>query len=299
MLVRGAIALANGFGISPMIIGLTVVGFGTSSPELLTSLQAAFAGSPGIAIGNVVGSNISNILLILGLTALIAPIAVDPAVLRRDGAVMTLAALLCLGAVLTGHLGRVAGAGLFATLAVYLIVTITLERRRKSPAAAMYVHEAETMPAPETTTLRAVLILLAGLIITLVGARLLVTGAISLASDMGVSEAVIGLTIVAIGTSMPELATSVIAARKGHADVAIGNIIGSNIFNILGILGITALVLPLDVPGSIARFDIWVMLGATLALLVVARTGAQIGRAEGAALLAAYVAYLGWVLLGI
>ena len=116
---------------------------------------------------------------------------------------------------------------------------------------------------------------------------------------MGVSEAVIGLTIVAIGTSMPELATSVIAARKGHADVAIGNIIGSNIFNILGILGITALVLPLDVPGSIARFDIWVMLGATLALLIVARTGAQIGRAEGAALLAAYVAYLGWLLLGI
>lgn len=297
MLVRGAVALAGALRISPMIVGLTVVGFGTSSPELLTSLQAAFAGSPGIAIGNVVGSNLGNILLILGITAVLAPITVQPAMLRRDGTVMAVASVLCLFAVMTGELGRIAGGALFAALIIYLTLTIWYERRHHTPATDLYLQEAETLPIPDSAWPKALLIFAVGLAITLVGARLLVTGAISVATLLGLSEAVIGLTIVAIGTSMPELVTSLIAARKGHGDVALGNIIGSNIFNILGILGVTALVHPLTVPPSIAQIDIWVMIAATAVLLVFARTGWRIGRREGAALLLAYLAYLAWLLL--
>jgi cation:H+ antiporter len=297
MLVRGAVALAGALRISPMIIGLTVVGFGTSSPELLTSLQAAFAGSPGIAVGNVVGSNLGNILLILGITAVLAPITVHPAMLRRDGSVMAAASVLCLVAVLGGELGRIAGGGLFAALILYLVLTIWYERRHQTPATELYLQEAETLPNLETKWSKGLLIFAVGLAITLLGARLLVTGAISVATLLGLSESVIGLTIVAIGTSMPELVTSLIAARKGHGDVALGNVIGSNIFNILGILGVTSLVHPLTVPASIAQFDIWVMLAATGVLLFFARTGWRIGRREGIALLASYIAYIGWLLL--
>lgn len=296
LLVRGAIALAERFGLSPMVIGLTVVGFGTSSPELVTSLQAALVGSPGIAIGNVVGSNIGNILLILGLSALIAPMVVAPEVLKRDGTVLTLASLLCLFAVLGRQIGPLTGAALFAALVAYLTGTIWYERRRTTPAAGMYALEAEIVTVPAMSALRSALLVLAGLGLTLLGAKLLVSGAISLATSIGMSEAVIGLTIVAIGTSMPELATSVIAARKGHGDVALGNVIGSNIFNILGILGITAIVLPLQVPQSIAQLDIWVMLAAAAALLVFARTGWRIGRREGAVLVLAFAAYMGWLI---
>jgi len=295
MLVRGAVALARGFGVSPLIIGLTLVGFGTSTPELLTSLQAALAGSPGIAIGNIVGSNTGNILLILGLAALIAPVAVAPEALRRDGAVMLLATLACLGAVLGGGLGLGTGAALVAGLVAYLGATLLIERRRTSAAAAMYAQEAEVLPAARGAAWRAGLIALAGMAATLLGARFLVDGAIELAARLGMSEAVIGLTIVAIGTSMPELVTSVIAARKGHGDVAFGNIVGSNIFNILGILGLTALVHPLAVPESIVRFDIWVMVASAVVLIVFARTGWRVGRREGAALTAAYAGYIGWL----
>lgn len=295
MLVRGAVALARGFGVSPLLIGLTLVGFGTSSPELVTSLQAAFAGSPGIAIGNIVGSNTGNIMLILGLSAMIAPIVVAPEVLRRDGAVLALATLACLGAVLTGGLGRLVGVTFLAALAAYLIATVMIEKRRQTAASKMYVHEAEVLPAPPGAVWRDGLILLAGLAATILGARFLVGGAISLAARAGVPEEVVGLTIVAIGTSMPELVTSVIAVRKGHGDVAFGNIIGSNIFNILGILGVTALAVPMAVPASIAGFDIWVMLAATVAFLVLARTGWRVGRGEGAVLVAAYAGYVTWL----
>ncbi len=295
MLVRGAVALARGFGVSPLLIGLTLVGFGTSAPELVTSLQAALAGSPGIAVGNIVGSNIGNILLILGLGALIAPIAVAPEVLKRDGTVLALATLACLGAVLTGGVGRLAGGAMLAALAAYLIATVVIEKRRQTAAAALYEHEAELLPTPPGGFWRAGAILLVGLAATILGARFLVTGAISLAESAGIPEEVIGLTIVAIGTSMPELVTSVIAARKGHGDVAFGNVVGSNIFNILGILGATALAMPLSVPASIARFDIWVMLAATLVFLVFARTGWRVGRREGALLMAAYAGYIGWL----
>jgi cation:H+ antiporter len=298
-LVRGAVAIASRLGMSPMVIGLTLVGFGTSTPELLTSLQAAFAGSPGIAVGNVVGSNIANILLILGVAAAITPIAVNPAAFRRDGAVLIAASLAGLAIVLTGTLGRGAGAVLLAGLVAYVTLTILFERRRHTAAAELYEAEAESVEIPGTSPLVATLQFVGGLAVTLLGARLLVSGAVGLATDLGVSDAVIGLTVVAIGTSMPELVTSVVAARRGHGDVAFGNILGSNIFNILGILGITALVKPLAVPDVIADFDIWVMLAATALLVATSVSGWRITRTEGAILLACYVAYLAWLVAGI
>lgn len=297
MLVRGAVSAAQAFRISPMVIGLTIVGFGTSSPELVTSLQAALSGSPGLAMGNVVGSNIGNILLILGLAALLGPIAVAPRALRRDGTVVVLAALACLAVVLLGEVGRLGGGLLVLGLVAYLTATFALERR-DSAAAALYAAEAEMVPGPAPARLvPALLILAAGLAVILFGARTLVSGAVTLAEAAGISETVIGLTIVAVGTSMPELVTSVIAVRKGQGDVALGNVLGSNIFNILGILGVTALVQPMRVPPEIAALDIWVMLAATALLVVFARTGWRVGRREGAVMLALYAAYLAWLLV--
>lgn len=296
LLVRGAVGIATRLGIPPLVIGLTLVGFGTSTPELVTSLQAAFLGSPGIAVGNVVGSNIGNILLILGIAALLRPVAVTPAAFRRDGAVLVAATLAAIALALSGTLGRPGGAALAAALVAYVTFTVVTERRRHTAAATLYTAEAGTVAPPAGSAARLALLALAGLAVTILGARLLVDGAIGLAEAAGVSDTVIGLTVVAIGTSTPELVTSVIAVRRGQGDVAFGNIVGSNIFNILGILGITALVHPLDVPPQILAFDIWAMLAATLALVVFARTGWRVGRREGALLLAAYVAYLAAVL---
>ena len=295
MLVKGAVSAATRLGVSPMVIGLTLVGFGTSTPELLTSLQAAFAGAPGIAIGNVVGSNTANVLLILAVAALIAPIAVARDAFWRDGSVMIAASLACLAVVLSGSVGRVGGGILVAALVAYLTYTLWSERRRPSPAGEVYAHEAEAVPGKPVGLGAALGLFAVGLVITLLGARFLVQGAVGIATDFGVSEAVIGVTIVAIGTSLPELVTSVIAARKGEADVALGNVIGSNIFNILGILGVTALVHPLSVPAEIAMRDIWVMLVAAGALIAVAVTGWRINRTEGGIMLALYAAYLGWL----
>jgi cation:H+ antiporter len=286
-LVQGAVEIARRFGISPLVIGLTLVGFGTSMPELVTSVQAAFADSPGIALGNVIGSNIANILLILGLAALIRPIATDRAALRRDGGTLALATLCGLAVVLTGSLSRPVGGLLVLALLVYVLVTLAMERRRATPP----------MELPGGSTERplwlSLLALLGGLVLTIVAARFLILGAVSLARTFEISEAVIGLTVVAVGTSLPELVTSAIAARKGESDVALGNIIGSNVFNILGILGVTALLSPLTVPAQFSGFDVWVMVGATAALLVFAHSASRISRTEGGLLLAAYVAYTG------
>lgn len=296
MLVRGAVAAAERFGISPMVIGLTLVGFGTSSPELVTSIQAALAGSPGIAVGNIVGSNIGNILLILGIATVLSPIVVDPKVLKRDGVVLMLATLVCVAVVLLGDISRSVGGIMLGLLCVYLGVTLYLERSNSSLTAEIYSAEAELVASPPMSLGRSLAIAAGGLIITILAARFLILGAVSLAQSIGLSETVIGLTIVAVGTSMPELVTSVIAVRKGQGEVALGNVIGSNIFNILGILGMTALVQPLAVPPEIAKLDIWVMCLATLALIVFARTGWRIGRREGAGLLVAYVVYIGVLL---
>ena len=284
LLVRGAVAIATRYRVPPLVIGLTLVGFGTSMPELVTSVQAALAGSPGIAVGNVVGSNIANILLILGIAAVIRPFATDPAALRRDGAVLVLATLGVAGLVLSGVVGRVAGTLLVAGLLAYLIWTYAAMRgsMRTEPAA----------PAGLSVPLAA-LASAGGLVLTILGARLLVDGAIDLARTFGVSEAIIGLTIVAVGTSLPELVTSVVAARRGQGDIAFGNIVGSNIFNLFGILGATALVSPLAVPEQIARIDIWVLLGATGLMVAACVSGLRVSRAEGAAMVLGYGAYLG------
>lgn len=285
LLVRGAVRTAGALGVSPLIIGLTLVGFGTSTPELVTSVQAALLGSPGVAVGNIVGSNICNILLILGVAALIRPVDAEPRGLRRDGPALAAATLIGLAAILWGDLGRVVGAGFVAALLGYLLWLYASERRRA---------DAANEPPPERKGLWSGLPLtLAGLALVVIGADWLVTAAIALAQVWQVSDSLIGLTIVAVGTSLPELTASVAAAARGRGDVALGNIVGSNIFNILGILGVTALVEPLAAPAEIIAFDVWVMVAATAALIWVAATGARVTRGEGALLLGGYGVYLG------
>lgn len=289
LLVRGAAGFALRLGVSPLLIGLTVVGFGTSTPELVTSLEAAFKGSPGIAIGNVVGSNTANVLLILGIAALLAPIPVERRAFLRDGTVAAVAALACLAVVLAGSLERLSGLILVGLLAAYIAFAAWRERVPAGTEDA-FKEARRSMGVP-----LAVGLALGGLAITVLGARLLVDAAIGLAQVAGVSDTVIGLTVVAIGTSLPEMATSVVAAYRRAPEIAFGNIVGSNIYNVLGILGVTALVHPIPVPPEIIAFDIWVMLAAAAALTVAAVTGWQITRREGAALLGAYGAYM-WVL---
>lgn len=296
LLVRGAVRLAGKFAISPLLIGLTLVGFGTSTPELVTSLEAALRGSAGIAIGNVVGSNIANILLILGVAALLFPVAVARATFVRDGLVLGLASLACLGAVWMGSLSLPLGTAFIAALAGYIGLAFWQERRG-APASAGSASLHSPRPSPRAGAVAIDLLLVAaGLGLTILGARLAVDGAISLARIFEVSETLIGLTVVAVGTSLPELVTSVMAALKRQGDIAFGNIVGSNIYNVLGILGVTAMVKPIPVPPEIAAFDIWVMLAATLLLVVFAVTRWRIGRIEGAVLLAGYCLYTGWLI---
>jgi len=292
LLVRGAVDLARKVGLSPLVIGLTLVGFGTSTPELVTSLQAAFVGSPGIAVGNVVGSNIANILLILGVAALLAPVIVDKAAFRRDGTVLVLSTLMCLGAALFGRFTPAIGTIFVLTLIAYLVFTVLQERQ----ASGHPEPESGGEPKPQAGNVwKDLVFVAAGLALTILGARFLVAGAIDIAQAFKVSETVIGLTIVAVGTSLPELVTTVAAARRGQSAIAFGNIVGSNIFNVLFILGATALVHPIAVPASIAKFDIWVMVCVTALLLLVAVTRWRINRVEGGVLLGAYAAYNVWL----
>ncbi len=287
MLVRGAVGLAGRLGVSPLLIGLTVVGFGTSTPELVTSLQAAFAGAPGLALGNVVGSNIANILLILAVAALIRPFAVGRAALGRDGLAMVLATLGATALIATDGLGRAAGFGLVAGLGLYLLVAYRIDRNGNDSS--------EADPAVTDALGVSLALALGGILLTILGARLLVDSATEIAGALGVSDAVIGLTLVAVGTSLPELVTSVMAALRGRGDIALGNVLGSNIYNLLGVLGVTALVHPIPVAAQIARVDTWVMLAVTLLLVVLMRTGWRVSRREGGVLLIGYAGYLGWL----
>lgn len=291
LLVRGSVASAKALGVSPLMIGLTLVGFGTSTPELVTSVTAALQGSPGIAVGNVVGSNTANILLILGLAAMIYPMAVDPKGFRRDSVMLMVAALICLGVVWMGHLNRMGGLVMMAILVGYTVYVYRQETRRPDEAALVAEHRAEDAPTGPSNMALSLLMAIGGIAITIFGARFLVSGSIEVAKGFGISDTIIGLTIVAVGTSMPELITSVMAALRKHSDVAYGNIIGSNIYNILFILGLTGVIQPLDVPAQIARFDIWVMLAATALLVWFAKSGMKLVRWEGGVFLAAYVAY--------
>jgi cation:H+ antiporter len=295
--VRGAVGAARRLGVSELLIGLTLVGFGTSTPELITSINAALAGSPGIAVGNVVGSNISNALLIFATVALISPVAVDPAALRRDGSAMIGATLLLTAVGLSlGMLSRPVGLAFVALLVAYLLFVWRAERSN-GPSADLHTaegHSHDPVPAPLWQSL---LIAAAGLAGLMLGADLLVRGAIDLARLAGLSETVIGLTIVAIGTSLPELVASLTAALRGRSGVAFGNIVGSNIYNILGILGLTALVQPVPIPADIVWRDWIAVTGATVILVFHAWTGARVGRWEGASLLALYGLYA-WFLFG-
>ncbi len=292
--VRGSVAIAYRFGMSTLLVGLTLVAFGTSLPELVTSIQAALDGAPGIAVGNVVGSNIANILLILGVTAAIYPVAVSKSGLRRDGGALVVASLAALVVVLIGFIGRLAGLIFVLFLIAYIVRSYLMER-----STASKEEEAPPQAARKANLLVSALLTVAGLILTLVGARLLVSSAVFLATDFGVSETIIGLTVVAVGTSLPELVTSAIAALRRHTDIALGNIIGSNIFNILLILGVTSLIQPIVIPAQIVSFDIWAMLAATALLLVLAYTGRGISRWEGWVFLAAYAGYIGWLAMNI
>lgn len=291
-LIRGSLAAANRLGVSPLLSGLLIVGFGTSAPELVVSIDAAVHERPDIAIGNVVGSNISNILLLLGLCALISPLTVTPRVLQRDGGTVVGASILFILLVGGSALVRADAAILLLVLAAYLLWAYWTERTGQAPSASLHRAEGEEVTFLPGTTLGVLLALLLGLALLIVGSQVLLRGAVGLAESFGVSEAVIGLTLVAVGTSLPELSISVIAAFRRHADVAIGNILGSNIFNLLGILGISALLQPLPVHQRILDFDQWVMLATSLLLLLFLYTGSRLSRFEGGLLLLAYGIYL-------
>jgi cation:H+ antiporter len=286
-LVRGSVGIARKLAIPPLLIGLTVVGFGTSTPELLVSVDAALRGVPDIAVGNIVGSNIGNILLIVGLSALVWPIRVMGGTLRRDTAVMMAAALALIPLFWLGQMGRLSGGILVAGLIGYLVWA--------------YLHpgpdSAEDDTAPVLPLWQSALWVAVGLGALMIGARFLVDGAVNIARGYAVSEAFIGLTIVAVGTSLPELATSLIAALRRQSEIAIGNIVGSNIFNVLGILGVTALIAPIPVADRFLRFDLPVMIAASLVLTALLLTRPKIGRPVGVVLLLAYVAYI-WAAQG-
>ncbi|MEC7815692.1 MAG: calcium/sodium antiporter [Pseudomonadota bacterium] len=291
-LIRGSLAAAQRLGISPLLSGLLIVGFGTSAPELVVSIDAALSERPDIAIGNVVGSNIGNILLILGLCALISPLAVKPLVLRRDGVTVVAASILFLLLVGGDALVRSDAAIFLLGLAGYLIWAYWTERSGSAPSAGLHIAEGQEVTTLPRTTLWIMLAVVLGLGLLVAGSQVLLRGAVDIATFLGVSEAVIGLTLVAVGTSLPELSISVIAAFRRHADVAIGNILGSNIFNLLGILGISALLQPLPVHERILMFDQWVMLGTSLILLLFLYTGSRLSRVEGGLLLLGYAAYV-------
>lgn len=286
-LVRGSVGIARRLAIPPLLIGLTVVGFGTSTPELLVSVDAALRSVPDIAIGNIVGSNIGNTLLIVGLSALVWPIRVLGGTLQRDTGVMVAAALVLIPMFWIGMMGRLAGAVLVAGLICYLIWAYL----KPGPDTA------EDDPTPMLPLWQAALWVAVGLAALMVGARFLVDGAVNIARGYGISEAFIGLTIVAVGTSLPELATSLIAAFRRQSEIAIGNIVGSNIFNVMGILGVTALIAPIPVAGRFLSFDLPVMIAASLVLTALLLLRPSIGRLTGLALLLAYGAYV-WAAQG-
>jgi len=297
MLVRGAVVVARGLGVSPLLIGLTVVAYGTSAPELVVTLEASFAGSPGIAIGNVVGSNITNILLIVGCCALVYPIGCSGKSVNFNGVMMLGATALF---VVLGYSGAITPwtalpmLGILAAFTVYSYLA-----GRTDPQAAQEALEAEDLGYCACSLPKASAILLAGLVGVALGSHLLITGAVDIARSFGIAEATIGLTLVALGTSLPELATAVVAAYRRHSDVALGNVIGSNLFNILGIMGIVPLFGTLPIPEAIVAFDFWVMLAATAVFVGLTAFCIKIGRLVAGLFLLAYLSYIACHYFGI
>ncbi|MDZ7588059.1 MAG: calcium/sodium antiporter [Parasphingorhabdus sp.] len=290
LLVRGAVRIAERLGLSQMLIGLTIVGFGTSAPELVASVEAALAGSPGIAWGNVVGSNLANILLILGISAVILPIAVPRAPLWRDGGLAMIATLVLWVLAIRGAVGVGTGVAFIALLIAYLIYAYRSEMRAGHGASAVNdkadaLEMSDRALHVEQPLWRSGLVFVVGLVLIVLGGGWLVGGAVDLARMIGMSEAVIGLTIIAVGTSLPELVTSVIAARKGASEVALGNVLGSNIFNLLLIGGVTAVIAPAQLPSEITKFGLPLLAAVSILLFVFAISGRRLVRWEGFVLL--------------
>lgn len=290
-LVRGSVAIAERLGISKLLIGLVIVGFGTSTPELLVSVNAALDGASEIALGNVVGSNIANILLIVGVAALIAPIMGWERTAVREALVATLVSLAAFVLVQGEIITRIEGIAMLMVLAGYLFSTYWLERRNRT--AKTFQHEAEAFEdVPLRRPWLAPVLALGGIAALVFGADLLVDGAVNIARTFGVPDAVIGLSLVAIGTSLPELATAIVAAIRRQSDVVLGNVIGSNIFNILAILGVTVVIQPIEVSARFRTIDTPVMLGAALLLLTLLFATTKVGRLWGILMLVAYAAYM-------
>ena len=294
-LVRGGANLGRRAGLSPLAVGLTVVSLATSAPELGVSLRAAVEGRHAVAVGNVLGSNVANIGLILGVAAVIMPVAVATRIIKADLPLLVAVSGLLAAFLWDGRVGRIEGGILAAGLVAYVCGTVYFARREGARAQAEAANE---LPELSGAWWLDVLFLLAGLAGLVAGAHLLVTGATAVAGWFGVSDAVIGLTVVAFGTSLPELAATAVAAARGEGDMAVGNVVGSNLFNSLGIVGVTSLCVPLDVaaePAGTLRVDAGVMLFAAVILLPLMRTGFRVTRAEGGLLLAGYAAYVAWL----
>ncbi|MDP5290886.1 calcium/sodium antiporter [Oceanimonas sp. CHS3-5] len=295
--VDGASATARYAGMPPLLIGMVIVGFGTSAPEIVVSIISALEGNPGLALGNAYGSNIANIGLILGVTALISPIAVQSRVLRKELPILLLLTLLSLSLVWNGWLGRTDAVVLLVVFV--LLMAWSIRRGLQDGHDPMAGEQEQELNENQMSLKQALFWLLAGLVLLIVSSRILVWGAVNVAQAFGVSDLIIGLTIVAIGTSLPELASSIAAIRKNEHDLAIGNVIGSNLFNTLAVVGLAGVIHPLEVVPEVINRDFVVMIALTLSLFVLGfgfrgRPG-RINRFEGAFLLAVYLAYTGWL----
>lgn len=300
LLLRGATRLAAAFGISPLAIGLTIVAVGTASPEIAVSLQAAISGQGDLTLGNVLGSNIFNVLFILGITALAAPIVIAEQLIRMDAPIMLAASLLVLALALDGNLGLLDSSVLVLCLIGYILFALRQSRAESKKVQNEYAEEfAQKQPRTTKNTLVNSFLILVGLASLAIGSRWLVDSAVAIARALRVSELIIGLTIVAVGTSLPEVTTSIIAALKKESDIAVGNAIGSNIFNLLGVLGLGALLSPGGIPiaRQILRFDFLVMIFVAMVSLPIFYIDNRISRAEGLLLLTYYVFYMAYIIM--
>jgi len=289
-LVRGSSSLAIRFGISPLVVGLTIVAFATSSPELVVSIKAAIDGNPGIVVGNVVGSNICNIALILGVAALISPMQVKAQVIKREIPLMIIISIVLLLVLIDGSISRWEGTMFVIGIIAYIVFSYQYVKREKADVEIVKEFK-EGLKAKPYKLWQSVLLIIGGLVFLVIGSNLFVDGAIEAAVKLGVSQAVIGLTIVALGTSLPELVTSVVASFKNENDIAIGNAVGSNVFNILSILGISSLINPISNSG-ITIIDLSIMMFFTVLILPLCKSGFKLRRWEGAMLFSGYVAYM-------
>lgn len=299
LLVRGASRMAAALGISPLVIGLTVVAFGTSAPEAAVTLQSGLAGRGDLALGNVVGSSIFNVLVVLGISALIVPLVVSQRLVRLEVPLLIGASALALLLGVDESIGRVDGAVLLTGAVAYTVYAVRRSRREDSAVAAEYAREYAPRRRPARLVAEHVILLVAGVGLLVLGARWLVDGAAEVARALGMSELVIGLTIVAVGTSLPEVATSLVAALRRERDIAVGNVVGSNLFNILAVLGLGGLVVPegVHVAPAALRFDLPVMLAVAVACLPIFFTGHLIARWEGGLFLAYYAAYTAYLVM--